>query len=137
MKTLASLIIVALAMAQGGRAEEETPSSAPMADVPVLQAQDTAALESKVGSEVIVEGMVQQVGTGPNDGIKFLNFGDRRTGFVAVIFKASFSKFPEGFDQYLHQKVRVRGTLEKFRDKQIQIKVDAPDQLEIVSATVP
>ena len=132
MKTLASLIIVALAMAQGVRAQEQS-----TADVPVIQAEDTSALDSNIGSEVIVEGVVRQVGTGPNDSIKFLNFGDRQTGFVAVIFKPAFSHFPEGFDHYAQQRVRVRGTLEKYRDKQVQIRINTPDQLEIVTEASP
>lgn len=131
MKTLASLIIVALAMAQGVRAQEQS------TEVPVIQAQDAAALESNIGSEVIVEGMVLKIGNGPNDSIKFLNFGDRHTGFVAVIFKGAFDKFPEGFDQYAQQTVRVRGTLEKYRDKQVQIRINTPDQLEIVGEAAP
>jgi thiol-disulfide isomerase/thioredoxin len=113
----------------------ETPASgAGTAEAPVLAAEDTAGMESKVGAEIVVEGIVQNVGKGPNDGITFLNFGDRRTGFVAVIFRPAYEKFPEGFDKYAQQKVRVRGTLEKFQDRQMQVKIFTPDQLEIVAA---
>ena len=101
--------------------------------VPVVPAEDTAALEAKVGSEVIVEGTVRNVGKGPNDSITFLNFGDRRAGFVAVVFAAAYDKFPDGLDGYAQQKVRVRGQLEKYRDQQLQIKITTADQLEIVS----
>ena len=113
----------------------ETPASgAGAAEAPVLAAEDTAGMESKVGGEIAVEGIVQNVGKGPNDGITFLNFGDRRTGFVAVIFRPAYEKFPEGFDKYAQQKVRVRGTLEKFQDRQMQVKIFTPDQLEIVAS---
>jgi len=105
------------------------------ADAPIVAAEDTAAMESQVGSEIVVEGVVQNVGKGSNEGITFLNFGDRRTGFVAVIFRPAYEKFLEGFDKYAQQKVRVRGTLEKFQDRQLQIKISTPDQLEIVAAT--
>jgi len=82
---------------------------------------------------VIVEGTVRNVGKGPNDSITFLNFGDRRAGFVAVVFAAAYDKFPDGLDGYAQQKVRVRGQLEKYRDQQLQIKITTADQLEIAS----
>jgi tRNA(Ile2) C34 agmatinyltransferase TiaS len=110
---------------------------APETEAPVIQSEDTAAMESKIGSEVIIEGVVANVGGGPNGNITFLNFGDQRTGFVAVAFRPAYEKFPEGFDKYAQQKVRVRGSLEKYRDRQIQIKIFTPDQLEIVESTAP
>jgi len=91
-------------------------------------------LQANVGSEVTVEGVIKAVGKGPNDGITFLNFGDRKSGFVGVVFRSSYDNFPEGFDQYANQQVRVRGTLENFKDRQIQIRVSTPDQLEIIAA---
>jgi hypothetical protein len=119
----------------------ETPSEpatpAATSDAPVIQAEDTASMESKVGSEVVIEGTVANVGKGANDNITFLNFGDRRTGFVAVVFRAAYDKFPEGFDKYSQQRVRVRGSLEKYRDRQMQIKIFTPDQLEIVASGAP
>ena len=149
MKVPYLMILLALGWSLEVRAEEtateepavaaETPAetTAPAAEVPVLSSEDTAGMESKVGSEIVVEGIVQNVGKGPNDGITFLNFGDRRTGFVAVIFRAAYDKFPEGFDKYAQQKVRVRGQLEKFRDRQLQVKIFTPDQLEIVASETP
>ena len=142
MKAATKVFLLALVMTGGIRAEEETATAteetpaaaAPAAEVPVLAAEDASAMESKVGSEVVIEGVVANVGTGPNDGITFLNFGDRRTGFVAVIFRPAYDKFPEGFSKYAQQKVRVRGTLEKFQDRQMQVKIFTPDQLEIVAA---
>ena len=117
-------------------AETSEPAATPgaAAELVVIQAEDTAAMQSKVGSEVIIEGLVKNVGKGPNDGITFLNFGDRKTGFVAVIFRPAYDKFPEGFDKYANQKVRVKGALENFRDRQMQMKIFTPDQLEIVAS---
>lgn len=131
---IASVILVSMCAC---RAQEESSPSPEPTPVPaplkvVLQAQDTASMESKVGSEVFVEGVVGNVGTGPNGGITFFNFGDRRSGFVAVVFRPAYAKFPEGFDKYAQQKVRVRGTLEKFQDRQMQIKVFGPEQIEIL-----
>jgi hypothetical protein len=115
--------------------ESESPAAA--SEAPVIQSEDIASMESKIGSEVIIEGVVADVGGGTNGNITFLNFGDRRTGFVAVVFRPAYDKFPEGFDKYAQQKVRVRGSLEKYRDRQIQIKIFTPDQLEIVESTAP
>jgi hypothetical protein len=112
-------------------------SAAAASEAPVIQSEDIASMESKIGNEVIVEGVVANVGSGPNGNITFLNFGEQRAGFVAVVFRPAYEKFPEGFDKYAQQKVRVRGSLEKYRDRQIQIKIFTPDQLEIVESTAP
>lgn len=145
---LAILLSVSLLTAQEQEAASAEPSPAPSPEATpavtetaaapeVTLAEDTASLQSKVGSEVLVEGVVKSVGKGPNDGITFLNFGDRKTGFVAVIFRPAYEKFPEGFEKYGNQKVRVRGTLENFRDRQLQVKISTPDQLEIVASATP
>ena len=118
-----------------GAPASESPAAA--SEAPVIQSEDLVSMESKIGSEVIIEGVVANVGGGPNGNITFLNFGDRRTGFVAVVFRPAYDKFPEGFDKYAQQKVRVRGSLEKYRDRQIQIKVFTPDQIEIVASSAP
>ena len=134
-------ILLAGAVSAGESAEEgapDLPATTPAtAEVPVLQCEDLASMESQVGNEVVIKGVVQSVGTGPNDGITFLNFGDRRSGFVALIFRQVYDKFPEGFDQYGQQRVRVRGTLEKYRDRQMQIKILTADQIEVVATPEP
>lgn len=140
MKSPLFVIFVAiLAVAGTLRAQEPspTPAAEPAPAAPaapsVVQAEDTATLESKLGSEVIVEGLVKEVGKTSGGGINFINFGDRKTGFTAVVFRSSLDNFPEGLEKFANQKVRVRGTLEKYQDRQLQIKVSTPDQLEIVS----
>lgn len=127
---LLALVSPGLLLAQ----ETSTDEPAVAAEAPVIAAEDTAAMESKVGTEVVVEGVVRNVGKGPNDGITFINFGDRRSGFVAVVFRPAYDKFPDGFDKFAQQKVRVRGLLEKYRDQQLQIKLFTPDQIEIVTS---
>jgi len=148
MKTFLPILLLPFLLQTSACAEEEaapTPSPEPAAESTepaateavapvVINAEDTASMQSKVGSEVIVEGVVKGVGKGPNDGITFLNFGDRKSGFVAVIFRPSYEKFPEGFDKYANQKVRVKGSLENFRDRQMQIRISTPDQLEILAS---
>lgn len=118
-------------------AEAAPEASAPATDSApsdVVQAEDAEALQSKVGTEAVVEGTVRSVGQTSGGGIHFINFGDRKTGFTAVVFGAAIANFPDGLSQYANQKVRVRGTLEKYQDRQIQIKVVTPDQLEIVTS---
>ena len=127
----ASPLVLAEEKASSEPAPEATADAA--AELVVIQAEDTAAMQSKVGSDVIIEGVVKNIGKGPNDGITFINFGDRKTGFVAVIFRPAYDKFPEGFDKYANQKVRVKGALENYRDRQLQIKILTPEQLEIVA----
>ena len=148
MKYPTTIVLMVLITAGTLRAEEAVAEASPEAaatpeavstpsESAAIQAEDTASLETKVGSEVVVEGVVRNVGTGPNGNITFLNFGDRQTGFVAVIFRPAYDKFPEGFDKYSQQKVRVKGALEKYRDRQLQVKIFTPDQLEIVASTTP
>ena len=98
----------------------------------IIRAEDTAAMQSKVGVDVLVEGVVKNVGKTGDGGINFINFGDRKTGFTAVVFRSAMAVFPEGLDKYANQTVRVRGTLERYQDRQMQIRITTPDQLEIV-----
>ena len=148
MKSLPLVILLLLANSLVIAQEEASPTPTPETEASepvatpateaaapaVVQADDIASLESKVGSEVIVEGVVRDVGKTSGGGINFINFGDRKTGFTAVVFRSDAEKFPEGFDKYANQKIRVRGTLEKYQDRQIQIKISTPDQLEIVAS---
>ena len=128
-----SVCAQATATEEPAAAETETSTPAPAAEAPVISAEDTATMEVKVGSEVIVEGVVRNVGKGSNDSITFLNFGDRRTGFTVVAFRAVYDKFPDGFEKFSGQKVRVRGQLEKFRDRNMQIRLSTPDQIEVIA----
>jgi len=129
-----------LAWAAPAAADDEKAAApvAPAVDAPVFQSDDLAGMEGRLGSDIVVEGVVQTVAAGPSDGITFLNFGKQRGDFVAVVFRPSYEKFPEGFDKYARQKVRVHGRLEKFRDRQLQIRISTPDQIKILeSAPAP
>lgn len=142
VKKTTQVFLLVLIMTAGGRAEEVIPAEAvtdqaPEQTIPVLDAQDVAALEMQVGNPVVVEGVIEGVGSTGDGGITFLNFGANRKGFVAVVFQAAYANFPEGLDSYAQQKVRVHGTLESYRDRQIQIKVVTADQLEIMENLEP
>jgi hypothetical protein len=125
----------ALAALGSLHAEPVEAEPAAAVEAPILQAVDQAALEAKLGSEVVVEGVIKAVGKTPTGTITFLNFGDRKTGFVAIIFQKAYASFPDGFDGYANQKVRVRGTLEKYQDRQVQLQLTTPDQIEVVQET--
>lgn len=129
------LTLPAMVRAQSAATEESSAAGSESA-IPVFAAGDVEGMEAGVGREIIVEGVVRHVGKGPDESITFLNFGDRRTGFVAVVFRSDYDRFREGFDRCIGQKVRVRGMLEKFRDRQLQIRISTPDQIEIVAGEV-
>ena len=126
-------VLVQAAATEEPATDTETAAPEVALEVPVISAEDTASMEAKVGSEVIVEGVVRNVGTGSNDSITFLNFGDRKTGFTVVAFRAVYDKFPDGFGKFSGQKVRVRGQLEKYRERTMQIRLSTPDQIEVVA----
>jgi thiol-disulfide isomerase/thioredoxin len=128
----ATAVTDSLRSGTGGNTLPSTGGTSPGADV--LPAEDVAGLQSSVGSEVAVEGVIKNVGQDASGGITFLNFGDRKSGLVAVVFRMSYDKFPEGFDQYVNQRVLVRGTLESYKGRQLQIRISTPDQLEIVTS---
>jgi hypothetical protein len=110
----------------------------PGADNPALetiQSSDLAKLLDMVGSQVIVEGVVQRIGKDDASGIHFLNFSDSRGGFVVVIFPKSLPAF-EGTDfeaAYRNQLVRVEGRLSLYED-QPQIVISSPAEINVVHA---
>ena len=108
--------------------------SAAMAEDPVvIDAADLTALRAKAGTDVVVEGLVSDIGTTQDGGITFINIGmAKKQGFVAVIFKDSYQAFPEGFDKYRGKKVRVSGALTLFRSETPQVKLKTPEQITIV-----
>jgi hypothetical protein len=99
---------------------------------PMIAAEDSSALESRVGSDAIVEGLVKNIGRTATTSMTFLNFTESKSGFVAVVFRSAYDKFPEGFDKYTGQHVRVHGVINKYKDRQLQIVITTPDQLEVV-----
>ncbi len=127
---LPAILPAVLLLSAPHAAEAEGDAAAPVVTT-VIQAADTAALSAAVGSEAIVEGVVTRVGATHDKSITFINFGSQKTGFVVVVFSKSYPNFPDGLEKYSNARVRVKGTVDKFKD-QLQIKVSTPDQLEIV-----
>ena len=138
-KILPALFVLATVALSSARADDSATAStettaAVDASPAAIPAEDISAMETKIGSEAVVEGFVKRIGKTADDSITFLNFGDSKSGFVAIVFRSAYDKFPEGFDKFANQKVRVRGMLEKYKDRQMQIKITTTDQLEVVES---
>ncbi len=108
-------------------------SLAPAQEPEVLDATNVEALRTHVGQDVVVEGPVTDLGKTKTNSITFINIGlPRKQGFVAVIFEKNYAAFPEGFDSYKGQTLRVSGKLDLYQGEQPQIEVRAPEQIQIV-----
>lgn len=107
--------------------------SAAWAQEEVIDAANLEALRAKAGQEVIVEGMVTDIGTTKDGGITFVNIGmAKKQGFVAVVFRDNYPAFPDGFDKFRNQKVRVKGAISLYKSETPQIKLTSAEQLTIV-----
>lgn len=122
MKTVLAVLAAVLWTSMAGAQEE------------VIDATNLEALRAKSGQEVVVEGLVSDIGTTKDGGITFINMGlAKKQGFVAVIFRDAYAVFPEGFDKFRNQKVRVTGPVSIFRGETPQIKLTAAEQITIVA----
>lgn len=98
-----------------------------------VDATELDTLRGRAGLDTAVVGEVLVVGTTKDGGITFLNVGaGKKQGFVAVIFRAAYDHFPDGFEKYKNRKVIVTGPIELYRGDQPQIVIRAPEQLAIV-----
>ncbi len=98
-----------------------------------IDATNLEALRAKAGQEVIVEGLVTDIGTTKDGGITFINIGlAKKQGFVAVVFRDNYPVFTDGFDKFRNQKVRVTGAISLYKSETPQIKLTSAEQLTIV-----
>ncbi|MFN4182935.1 MAG: hypothetical protein ACK4G3_07020 [bacterium] len=83
-----------------------------------------------IGQEVIVEGTIVRIGSSKK-GTLFLNFclDYRKCPFYAVIFASNASLFPN-IRQYEGKKVRIRGTIQTYRN-QAEIILNSPAQIRL------
>jgi len=108
-------------------------ASAPAASGETIEATDTERLRGAAGNEVVVVGVLSGSGSISGGGITFLNFkGVERGGFKAVVYSKSYPAFPEGFEKFMKQKVRLKGRIELYKSTSPQIIISSPDQIEIV-----
>ncbi len=99
----------------------------------VLDAANVEVLRTHGGQDVVVEGPVTELGKTKTNSITFINMGlPRKQGFVAVIFEKNYAAFPEGFDSYKGQTLRISGKLDLYQGEQPQIEVRTPEQIQIV-----
>ena len=114
----------ALVFATTGFAQEE-----------ISDATNLEALRAKDGVEVTVEGTVTEIGTTKDSTITFINIGaPKKRGFVAVVFQKNYAAFPEGFDKFRNQKVRVKGLLKLYRGEIPQVVLNTPGQISVVTS---
>jgi len=122
MRKLTLLVLLALilpVMAQEDKSE-------------VIDATNLEALRAKDGVEATVEGLVMDIGTTKEATMTFINIGmPKKQGFVAVVFQKDYAAFPEGFDKFRNQKVRVKGMIKLYRGETPQIVLSSPDQITI------
>ncbi len=128
MKTVLSLLVVIFGVSA---AWADGPA---VVESPVLDAADLETLRAKAGTDVIVEGAVTDIGTTKDAGITFVNIGmPKKKGFVAIVFRSSYAAFPEGFDKFRNQKVRVTGVLKLYQGETPQVELKSPEQITIVT----
>lgn len=126
---LATVSVAALFAASQASLAAEKSKSGP----PVINGSDKKSLAANIGREVSVEGLVQSVGKGDNDGVRFLDLGpEPRAGFVVAIFPSAYKKVGP-IKNYQGRNIRVTGTLEKYK-KQTQIKVFKASQIRVLAS---
>ncbi len=100
---------------------------------PVVKATDGDTLKGLAGKPASVEGRITRIGATTSGGITFINF-EGSAGFVAVVFKANYEAFPDGFDKYKDQTVRVTGPVTIYKETTPQVVVKSPDQIKVIAA---
>ena len=114
-----------------------TPAAAAPAGQPaeaptVVQATATDEIKALAGKTVTVEGKVTRIGSTSGGGITFLNMAPGANSFVALVFKPDAAAFPDGFDKYKDQTLRVTGPIVIFKETTPEIVLKSPTQIEIV-----
>jgi hypothetical protein len=98
-------------------------------DVPTISPSEAAR---HIGEEVVVEGVISDVGYSARTDTTFLNMGGKypNHAFTAVIFKSSKALFPE-VQSWEGKKVRIRGVVKEYRGKP-EIVLARREQVEVV-----
>lgn len=102
-------------------------------ELPVLQADNTKAIEASMGKEATVEGKIHAA-FWVRDSVLMLTFREEREGFIAVSFKKHREELDAAFGgditKALRGKtVRIRGKVEEYKYRP-QIVIRNPDQIE-------
>jgi DNA/RNA endonuclease YhcR with UshA esterase domain len=111
-------------------AQDDTATTKPK----VIQSTATDDLKAAAGQQVTVEGKVARIGATSGGGITFINMAPGANSFVAVVFKPNLAQFPDGFDKYKNQTLRVTGKIIMYKETTPEIEVRGPDQIEVVAA---
>jgi DNA/RNA endonuclease YhcR with UshA esterase domain len=127
-----SLLLAAALVCSSSLLFAQDAAPTPEPKPPLVQATATDDVKALAGRKATVEGKITRIGATESGGITFLNFGGGANAFVAVVFKSSYAAFPDGFDKYKGQTVRVTGPVAIYKETTPQIVVKAPEQIEIV-----
>ena len=98
-------------------------------DVQTISPSEAA---SHVGKEVVVEGVISDVGYSSRSDTTFLNMGGRYpfNTFTAVIFKSAKPLFPQA-KSWEGKKVTIRGVVKQYRGKP-EIVLERAEPVEVV-----
>ena len=106
-------------------------------DVAVITPEQAAA---NVGRDVVVQGLVAQIGVSEDGDSLFLNFGGMYPFHVfnAVIFKQSLQRFPDAHS-WEGKTIKIRGAIQRYKGKgKPEIILEQPEQVTIDSSpTLP
>jgi DNA/RNA endonuclease YhcR with UshA esterase domain len=104
-------------------------TAATASEAPTVTPSEAA---SHVGHEVVVEGLISDVGYSARSDTTFLNMGRKypNHAFTAVIFRSAKTLFPE-VRSWEGRKVRIRGLVKLYRGKP-EIVLERPEQVEVV-----
>lgn len=121
----------ALAGAMGTSPVPPAPPAPDGKEPATIQWQDA---ETHVGQTVTVEGKI--VRAFANDKVCFLNFSQEyQNTLTLVIFGSAYPRFPAGPQFYFQDKqVRVTGTVQKSVRGTLQLVLNDPDQIIVISA---
>ena len=99
-----------------------------------IRVTNNAELAANIGKRIVVNGIVASAAKGANDGSRFLNFGDDKTGLSAVISPAVYPDL-QPLEEYEGKQVHVTGELAASQDK-MQINVECISQIKVAESTV-
>ena len=101
--------------------------------VPTVSPSEAA---SHIGQEVVVEGVISDVGYSARSDTTFLSMGGKYPNhtFTAVILKSAKPLFPEA-RSWEGKKVRIRGGVKEYRGRP-EIVLERPEQVEVLKSPV-
>lgn len=114
--------------------EKINPSVTATAHSRVFPAGAVFQLNRQVGKDVAVQGEVIGVDRSQPGEVLSLVLSTNPGGAVASVFKANYSRFPEGLDVYKGDAVRVQGLLVMGSGGRPQVVIESPTQITVLES---